>query len=272
MSGIPSILAILLVICFAFHGRSQSAHSHNDYGRPRPFQHAFARGFRSIEADVWLVDGRLLVAHDRKDTRSERSLATLYLDPLAGELDRQGRWKRGPEDRRLQLLIDVKSEPVSALEALQRLLLRYPKLISSSNIDFTVSGNRPPVETYRDWHPRIRFDGRPGTSYDSSALARVALISDSWTHYIDRITFRFDTLRAARAVDSAHALGKPFRFWASPDDEAGWRFAIRLGADLLNTDRIDALADFLADQAGLFRQDVLPGLEADTPRSSDKRQ
>jgi alkaline phosphatase len=101
------------------------------------------------------------------------------------------------------------------------------------------------VETYSDWPAHIRFDGRPGTAYDSSSLARVALISDSWTNYIDRKTLRFDTLRAARAVEAAHSLGKPFRFWGSPDDETGWRLAASIGADFLNTDRIDALADFL---------------------------
>ena len=58
-------------------------------------------------------------------------------------------------------------------------------------------------------------------------------------------TLRFDTLRATRTVESAHSLGKPFRFWASPDNENGWRLAASLGADFLNTDRIDALADFL---------------------------
>src|SRR5204862_3959746 len=58
------------------------AHAHNDYEHSRPLLDALDRGFCSIEADVWLVDGRLLVAHDRNAVKAERTLQTLYLDPL----------------------------------------------------------------------------------------------------------------------------------------------------------------------------------------------
>ena len=40
------------------------AHAHNDYEHPRPLLDALDHGFTSVEADVWLVDGELLVAHD----------------------------------------------------------------------------------------------------------------------------------------------------------------------------------------------------------------
>ena len=250
-----SLLPVLLLLCRSFPCPAQQvgpwAHSHNDYEQPKPFHHAFGRGFRSIEADVWLIDGRLLVAHDRVDARTERSLAALYLDPLASLLDRKGRWKKGPKGRRLQLLIDFKSESAATLGALQQLLLQYPRLIIGPALTFAVSGNRPPVESYGDWSYFIRFDGRPGTAYDSTSLERVALISDTWANYIDRNTLRFDTLKAVRAVEAAHNLGKPFRFWACPDNETGWQLAARIGTDFLNTDRIDALADFLEGYSSL---------------------
>jgi YVTN family beta-propeller protein len=261
MSRSVFILSAIIAIGSAFPGHTQSdtpsAHSHNDYEQPKPFRHAFDRGFRSIEADVWLIDGRLLVAHDRKDAKPEHSLAALYLDPLRQELDRKGRWRQGPRDRKLQLLIDIKSEAVSTLEALRQLLRQYPSLTASPALTFAVSGNRPPVGAYKEWPAYIHFDGRPGITYDPAALARVALISDSWASYIDRKTLRFDTLKAAQAVETAHATGKPFRFWASPDNEAGWRLAARLGADYLNTDRIDALADFLASNPSLAYEEAL---------------
>ena len=40
------------------------AHAHNDYEHERPLLDALEQGFTSIEADVWLVDGELRVAHD----------------------------------------------------------------------------------------------------------------------------------------------------------------------------------------------------------------
>ena len=41
------------------------AHAHNDYEHNRPLYDALDHGFTSVESDVWLVDGELLVAHDR---------------------------------------------------------------------------------------------------------------------------------------------------------------------------------------------------------------
>lgn len=58
------------------------AHAHNDYEHDRPLHDALDHGFTSVEADVYLVDGELLVAHDPWDVRPERSLRSLYLDPL----------------------------------------------------------------------------------------------------------------------------------------------------------------------------------------------
>src|SRR5258708_21594779 len=58
------------------------AHAHNDYEHSRPLFDALERGFCSVEADIYLVDGQLLVAHDRKDVSPARTLQALYLDPL----------------------------------------------------------------------------------------------------------------------------------------------------------------------------------------------
>ena len=41
-----------------------AAHAHNDYLHKRPLLDALAQGFCSVEADIFLVDGALLVAHE----------------------------------------------------------------------------------------------------------------------------------------------------------------------------------------------------------------
>src|SRR2546428_9116617 len=58
------------------------AHAHNDYEHTRPLLDALDHGFCSIEADIWLVDGKLLVAHDRGKVKPDRTLQALYLDPM----------------------------------------------------------------------------------------------------------------------------------------------------------------------------------------------
>src|SRR6267378_249318 len=57
-------------------------HAHNDYMHTRPLMDALDQGFCSVEADIFLVDGKLLVAHTRTMTKPERTLQALYLDPL----------------------------------------------------------------------------------------------------------------------------------------------------------------------------------------------
>ncbi|MFN2441022.1 MAG: hypothetical protein ABR503_17615 [Chitinophagaceae bacterium] len=35
------------------------------------------------------------------------------------------------------------------------------------------------------------------------------------------------------------------RFWAAPDNEASWKMQMKLGVNLIGTDKIDDLANFL---------------------------
>src|SRR5438093_5049824 len=58
------------------------AHAHNDYEHARPLLDALEHGVCSVEADIYLVDGQLLVAHDRQKVSPTRTLQALYLDPL----------------------------------------------------------------------------------------------------------------------------------------------------------------------------------------------
>src|SRR5882762_4628435 len=66
------------------------AHAHNDYEHTRPLLDALDHGFCSVEADIYLVDGKLLVAHDRSKVKAERTLQSLYLDPLRERVRKNG--------------------------------------------------------------------------------------------------------------------------------------------------------------------------------------
>src|SRR4051794_11488643 len=85
------------------------AHAHNDYQHVRPLLDALHHGFGSVEADIYLVDGALLVAHDRDSVRADRTLEALYLAPLrAWTASHTGHVYPGRPP--LTLLIDVKSQ------------------------------------------------------------------------------------------------------------------------------------------------------------------
>ncbi|OYY13818.1 MAG: hypothetical protein B7Y69_12385, partial [Sphingobacteriia bacterium 35-40-8] len=82
------VLALLTVI-FSFSClmaqpyTTANAHSHNDYEQNKPFTLAFNELFGSIEADIFLSNGAILVGHNLKDLNPNRSLENLYLAPMA---------------------------------------------------------------------------------------------------------------------------------------------------------------------------------------------
>jgi YVTN family beta-propeller protein len=239
---------LLIYMCPLYTFSQQAtfrAHSHNDYKQANPFHHAFARGFSSIEADVFLVKGRLLVAHEIGDTKENRSLESMYLEPLSKELKKRRGKANDPSAPSFQLLIDVKSEAMTTLDAIVDLLKKFPDLTSRKEIRFTISGNRPPDDRYPAYPAFIFFDGRPGSNYTPEALKKVALISDSYANYLLPGTRTPDSERAKKVVDAAHALQKPFRFWGNPDNEQTWELLAEIGTDYINTDDIDGLSAFM---------------------------
>ncbi|MFO0262226.1 MAG: hypothetical protein ACK53V_11410, partial [Planctomycetota bacterium] len=102
-------------------------HAHNDYLHERPLLEALELGFASIEADIFLREGQLLIGHTQADLRPERTLEGMYLAPLAERLGKQN--GSGPaSDRPLILLIDIKTEAGSTWESLHPLLLKYREI------------------------------------------------------------------------------------------------------------------------------------------------
>src|SRR4051794_1044740 len=75
--------ALLILICLLASCQSTKVvrvtrgHAHNDYMHARPLRDALDNGFCSIEADIFLVDGKLLVAHEREHVRADRTLQSL---------------------------------------------------------------------------------------------------------------------------------------------------------------------------------------------------
>src|ERR1041384_4926564 len=106
------------------------AHAHNDYEHPHPLLDALDHGFCSVEADIYLVEDKLLVAHNRRDVKPERTLQALYLDPLRERVKRNGGrvFPKGPE---CVLLIDLKTEWKTIYPVLRSVLTNYADILST---------------------------------------------------------------------------------------------------------------------------------------------
>lgn len=103
-------LLTLVVHCTLFGQQKPIIHSHNDYLQSVPFWNAFSNGATSFEADVFLKDKQLFVAHTQSEIQPKNTFETLYAKPLKTVLNLQYQ-----EGKKLLLLIDIKSEAVSTL-------------------------------------------------------------------------------------------------------------------------------------------------------------
>ena len=52
----------------------QRGHSHNDYHQKDPLQSALLHGLRSVEVDVFPIDGELFVAHTRLELDESKTI------------------------------------------------------------------------------------------------------------------------------------------------------------------------------------------------------
>jgi glycerophosphoryl diester phosphodiesterase len=232
------------------------AHAHNDYEHARPLLDALDHGFCSIEADVYLIDGQLLVAHDRKDIKTTRTLSALYLEPLRERVQRNnGRvYRNGPA---ITLLVDVKSDASATYAVLHAELAKFAAMLTTYRSDamtpgavtVIVSGNRAPQDMLAQSVRYAGIDGRKEDLERNTDAALVPLVSENWKKIFtwDWQGTMPDTERAALKewVSRAHAQGRKVRFWNTPDREDAWKILLDAGVDILGTDDLSGLQRFL---------------------------
>jgi hypothetical protein len=265
--GKTLVIAIACMLPVSMRAQAQSpldrAHAHNDYEHARPLLDALDRGYGSVEADIYLVDGALLVAHARDSVRADRTLESLYLAPLRAWIEAHGGGVY-PGRPPLTLLIDVKSHAESTWVALEPLLRRYDDVFTSWHGDSmttrpvvaVISGERPLVTLPAQRDRWAGLDGRLADldSVHATPAAAMPLVSDDWkeiTSWRGRgAPPSVARRRVARAVARAHAQGRRLRFWNTPDLPVVWRLLVRSGVDLIGADDLDALRLFLSDSSG----------------------
>ena len=224
----------------------QNAHSHNDYVNAVPFWTAYNEGFGSIEADIFLKDKSLLVAHDAKELTVTRSLINLYINPLIECLIKHNGYPFADTLKQLQLLIDIKTDSIATLQALVETIRKYDVLMNSHQLKWVITGKRPEQSLFAAYPSFITFDGELDKTYSPGALTKIAMLSDDGRKYT-----KWDGIGKLPAADlekiktagvKAHKLHKPVRFWAVPDMIHAWNQFMQLKIDYINTDHIHELA------------------------------
>lgn len=258
MRALPLLSIVLGVVVakpLAAAGPLPHAHAHNDYEHKRPLLDALDCGFCSVEADIWLVKGALLVAHTPLDWDAKRTLEALYLDPLrARARANKGAVQPGAP---FYLMIDVKTDAAETYAALAKVLEKYADVLSATRdgktevkgVTVVISGNRDQKALAAQ---KVRFaalDGRPSDLDGDAPAHLIPLVSQSW-----KALFKWDGTGAMPEderkklrdlVAKAHKQGRKVRFWATPEKPDVWKELLAANADLISTDKLKELETFL---------------------------
>lgn len=226
------------------------AHSHNDYEQERPLLDALEHRFASVEVDVFLRGDTLAVAHYPWQTRGE--LSALYLDPLVALVQERG--SAYGDGRPFTLWIDLKDDVDPLLDILHERLAAHPTVFTRYEGDDVIE-QRPIEVVLTGAAAKVRYVERE-TRFairDSNGFATSDPRSNArWGLYarpdaeVREADADLDSAYQS-AADSAHALGRRLRVYASPDDEQTWCAQLRAGFDFIGTDRIGDLAAVLSD-------------------------
>lgn len=250
------LLALALTCCGAAAAQPPVLiHSHNDYAQRVPFYQAYAQQVSSIEADVFLHDGQLLVGHDVEDLRADMTFEALYVEPIVTLFARNGGRAFRDSDQTLQLMVELKSETDPTLRAVAALLGRWPEVfdpeVNPAAVRVAVTGRVPAPESF-DRYPRfLGFDGAWDADYTPEQLERIALISTNFRDFSQwngkGTIIPAEKERLEQVIDRAHEQGKPVRFWNAPEGTTVYYTFYDMGIDYINTDKPEVCAAFFAD-------------------------
>ncbi|MGY3054108.1 hypothetical protein ACVWYG_002311 [Pedobacter sp. UYEF25] len=236
MAKLLTLFCVLSVASMLAHGQVK-IHSHNDYAHQKPFFDAVKNKVFSIEADIFVVGDSLFVAHSRSEIKPGNSLQRMYLDPIAA-------LSKTDQFYSFQLMIDVKDKWELAYPRLLKALKPYEHsfLRGRKKVSVSISGNRPTKNTFHNYPAFIHFDGLPNIVYAARDLKKISMLSDNFETYskwngIGAISAT-DKATLGLLIDNAHKIGKPFRFWGTPDTASCWKLLHSLGADIINTDKV----------------------------------
>lgn len=226
-----------------------NAHAHNDYQHEPPLVAAYNNKFGSVEADVYLNEDVVLVAHSERDVTNNKTLEDTYIKPILAHIKENNGYVYEDTTRSLILMLDVKSEASATLSKIVDLFSQYPDLTNCKTLKILVSGNKPLPNSYTSYPSFIWFDGLLSNRYNKEELSRIVVLSDNFREYSSwkgtgDIPAK-DWAALQKAVAKGHELGKKVRFWNAPDNEEGWAKTFELGVDYIDTYSIKSLAEYL---------------------------
>jgi GH43 family beta-xylosidase len=233
------------------------AHAHNDYLHQRPLLDALENGFSSVEADVFLKNGDLLLGHDLSQTMEGRNLDALYLQPLAKRVQHSDNNRVHQHAETFYLLIDFKTDGKAAYELLKKQIKPYRTLLTefsntatkTNAVTIIITGNCPISKMTKEEQRWAGCDGFVSNLDAKPNQHLMPWMSGKWGEFFkwngSGTMPQKEQAKLESLVQKAHANGQAIRFWAAPDNRASWAAQQKVGVDFINSDRLQDLAHFL---------------------------
>lgn len=235
-----------------------NGHAHNDYWHTRPLHQAIESGFMSVEVDVHLLKGDILVNHEAIFTRKGRNLEKLYLKPLF-ELARANDFKSvypdGPKE--FFLYIDIKQGCPALADTLIKQLKPYERMLTTwengekktgaVSVIIGDCGRRQEwVTAEKRW---FYFDAHLDAIDDTLGADFIPRVSSNLRSVIEWRGAgempKEDEERIKEIVQRAHEKGRAVRFWAGTNRPKVWSKLLDLGVDWINVDRLKKFNRFM---------------------------
>lgn len=228
----------------------ERAHAHNDYEHKRPLFDALSFGFNSVEADVHLIKNELCVSHTTPIFNKAKTLEQLYLKPLDSLIKLNGSVYKD-SGTPFFLMIDFKTDAEQTYGRLMEILNPFSHLLTGENpsLIIFISGNRPVEVIKNDKRQWVALDGRPadlGKGFDNKIMPVVSIDFKSlskWNGAGEMPVKDFNGIQSL--AEQTHNENKKLRLWGIPDQPHAWKTLSTVGVDLINTDRLKELSDFL---------------------------
>jgi hypothetical protein len=264
--SIKTLLFVSLILS-QFYCQAQSSpipngFAHNDYRHKHPLHDALDNGFTNIEADIFLRNNKLIVAHVFPYFKGKRTLENLYFRPLAERIALNHGRVYDNYSKPVILMIDVKTNAQDTYEALKPLLEKYSPMLTRLEdgkvvygaVTVVLSGHRP-YDMIGSEHDRLAFidEDLRKVSRDTTMVNMFPMASCKYSKLL-----KWDGKGAFPAVQKdrlcafvarAHKYGEKVRLWASPEKKEVWDQLLHCGVDMINTDKLVTLRKYLSANA-----------------------
>lgn len=233
--------------------------AHNDYCHKHPLFDALENGYTNMEADIFLKnDSNLIVAHIFPYFKHNRTLENLYLKPLFERVQKNNGLVYANYHHPVTLMIDIKSNSDNTYKVLMPLLQKYKTMLTGYEngkivyraVTVVLSGHKPygMIEGENNRYAFIDEDLRR-VGRDSVYNNVFSMASCKYSRLL-KWGGRGDIPLAEKEklctfVYMAHLRGTRVRLWASPERKAVWDELLKCGVDLINTDQLVTLKNYL---------------------------